>query len=322
MQEFPEQSGEMPQAMPIVPLSLSAPDAPLKAPRRSRISLLLGLAGILVLAGGFSGLLFFHNHATSSTTVDSAQDILNQAAAAPLHDTSFTLALNVNSQIGNTTVTIKGTGNGAIITQPFLMQMTFNIDGFGGTNLTETFILDSTDLYFKLPSTLSGSKGKSWTKISLASLASLGGLSGSSGGAPTSDFLDYTKLHNPQNLGAATIDGYKTWHLRATMSDLLSAGGLASTATAVSKQLGVSATYYEDLWIRQDTKYPVQIVVHETATVGGTSTSTAQPAIKATIVETLTFTKWNSGVIITLPPPSQIQTTPSLFPTPAPTPHK
>ncbi|HLY32255.1 MAG TPA: hypothetical protein VKQ36_14595 [Ktedonobacterales bacterium] len=112
-----------------------------------------------------------------------------------------------------------------------------------------------------------------WTKTTIP--PNFGGVS------PTSP-TDFGSLQNLTFVGSETIEGYPTWHVKGMF-----------TTTAQGK----TTTNNVDLWVRQDNFYVVQVKDHTTVTGQSGAVDT-----------TLLFTKWNTGVVITPPPPSQVTT--------------
>jgi hypothetical protein len=82
-------------------------------------------------------------------------------------------------------------------------------------------------------------------------------------------------------IGAETINGVAVWHIRA---DLPITAATPTSRTATPTPTAPSTT---DIYIRQDNDYLVKTIVHTT----GTTPSDV----------TLTVTKYDSGVTITLP---------------------
>lgn len=313
MQPNTDPSNDFPSAQPITPHQL--PEPPAAPARRTPIGLIAALAAMLVIVAAFGALLFVRNGKapTSTINVPQAQAILDEAAASGLRDTSFNLAIKEAGSFSNTTVNVTGSGKGAIILKPFRMVLNLAIGGYGTSGSTEE-IVDGTTIYIKEPLLNGSSNKKPWFKITVPA-----GTYGT--GVSTDDFLDYTKLHNPKYLGEATINGHKTWHLQIQLLGELSP---SSMATALAQQNGLSLTATEDFWVQEDTKFPAQITLTITDKIkeANISTPTAVHIVTSTVTETMLFTKWNSNVVINLPPPSQVQTEPYPTLTPVPTPAK
>jgi hypothetical protein len=86
----------------------------------------------------------------------------------------------------------------------------------------------------------------------------------------TSRFLTYA-LSAEQLVGPEKVGGVATWHVR---------GALAPAAPQD----------VEDLWLRTDNDYPQKAELHATGASG------------SAVAATLTFTRWNTGATITVPP--------------------
>jgi hypothetical protein len=97
-------------------------------------------------------------------------------------------------------------------------------------------------------------------------------------------------------VGDETIAGHDTYHIHADLSSQIN--GAIATATPAD----TSAQVTEDLWFSKSKYYPIKILLH----AGGDSGSSAT-SISAKIDETFTFTAWNTGISISLPPPDQVQ---------------
>ncbi len=296
--------------IPAANAQLSDPTSP--RPRRNRAGILVGIAAIVIIAAAFSGLLFARSH--NGTVAPQPDAILNAAAAAHLRDTQFSITLTLNtsssdpSQGSSSSFAFTVKGNAALTTSPFRMDMKLNGSSIAGTtsNLTIEEIITSDALYIKEPP-LPGEKPskKPWQKLPLSSSTSSAG---------STDFLDYHQLRHARLIGEEFINGRKTWHLRATLTDQLT-GSSAATATAVAKQLHTgSVTGNEDLWILEDSKFPakisLQVGITEQNPASFTGSSNSSGTLTVTMTETMVFTTWNTGLTIKLPPASQVNASP------------
>ena len=287
MQDSPNMSSDMPDALPIG--SRQVPELPIAPRRPPPMRLIAGISGVVVVAALVTGLVYWHNQ-SAILSASQVQNVLNKAASAPLHDTAFTLAATIGGSFSGVSASTTITGNGSLTTAPNRLHVALQSPGILGTGAFSTEeIVDGADVYSK-----SGSGTQLWSK-NTGALAAFPGLN-------FSDLLNYQKLHNPQSIGEDTINGHKAWHFRATLGNLIDGGSVAATATAISQQSNTTTTLTEDLWIREDTYFPAQLTLNTKTTlasngVGGNLTTD----------ETLTFTQWNTGLVINVPPPSEVQ---------------
>jgi hypothetical protein len=302
-------------AQPVTPYNYGNGQPPTEPPkRRNFLGAIIALVLAFTLIVGFSGALYLRSHGTvATTTVDTAGAIriLNGVGQSDLRDTSFAVTGNISesltfqgkAQTLNTTLS----GSGAITKSPSRMRLTLGSSATGITAGSTTIeeIIDSTAIYIKEP-LLTKDPKKPWLKIDVK------GMLGNSSGLSSSNVLDFSQLRGQRIIGEELINGKKAWHVQATLSDLLNNGtpGPSATLTAVAQKIGVQdLTFTEDVWIFEDSSYPARISVHESLAFGGNSaTATPSPLAgdSSTIDETLTFTAWNSGVKIDLPPDSQV----------------
>jgi hypothetical protein len=205
---------------------------------------------------------------TPSPKMLSVQDILRNANQAPLKDAIFTENLTLKTSRG----TLSMTGNGKLTTQPKRTDTTVSITIAGKPILDET-ITDGQDIYRKV------ANQPKWNKSSLNKV----------GFAPSSDFLalDYDQMKGGTLIGSESINGVTTWHLS-------SMGPSHGSSTG-------SAVLTENLWLRQDNYYPVKITLHEVREVPDSITNAQQ-----LYDETIIFTQWDKGIIISLPASSEV----------------
>lgn len=210
--------------------------------------------------------------ACSSTTTPvasktpTASDILAQAKAAKLKDATYTIAIAfaATGLAGN----ITGAGDGKLTTHPQRSSSTINFS-ISNTTFAYEIITDGKDTYTKQRSEAKWSKNAVTLPVN------------------PSGSLNYDLMQHPTLVGAETINGIATWHLKSTGQTTVT----SATATANPTPTTVSGT--EDIWVRQDNAYPVKIII-DASQVGGTATITTQ------------FSAWDTGVTIALPTPDQI----------------
>jgi hypothetical protein len=227
--------------------------------------------------------------AAPTTTLPSAATLLQQATKADYHDVTFTIAFTITTQ-GQT---VTGTGSGEATKTPERMQaqLQFPITLRGKSM---QFAFDTiTDMTTNATYTkITGVPGVStrWTKSSLTS-----------GGASPIDvnsLTDYGTLQNAKTIGAETIDGVAVWNVQGTAPAATPTPAKATatptktpkataTAAATASPTAAAEPTTVDVYLRQDNSYPVKATVQMAGSTPGTVT--------------LTFTKFNSGVSITLP---------------------
>jgi outer membrane lipoprotein-sorting protein len=162
-------------------------------------------------------------------------------------------------------------GNGVVTTQPHRVAITLD-----PTSGSEQRVYDGGLVYIKDP------PASQWQTLSTDDML----------GNP--DLPDYAAYQQVSLLGTERINGVATWHLKATV--------LTSLKTA-------TATETQEVWIRQDTYFPEQVISHILVTKG---------TFTGPYDATVTFTKWNTGA--TIPLPTNVAPTPAPSPTPRPGP--
>jgi len=204
--------------------------------------------------------------AGSSTQTPTAQQIINTAKSQTWKDATFNFTINATTASGSG----NSTGTGVVTTDPQRSDIHATTTTTVG-NQSDEVITDGTTAYIK---TATSSK---WLKVtgSPSSLSGLGGVS------PTTP-VNFGSLQNVTLVGAETVEGYQTWHVRGTTMETVS---------------GKSVTSNIDVWVRQDNHYIVQVKSHSTE-AGATG------AVDTMIL----FTKWNTGATIALPPASDVTT--------------
>ncbi len=263
---------------------------------RLRQSFMLGAGGmcacmlmLVACAGSSSG----SGSSTGSTTTapPSATMIVQRAEQAPLHDATFTFTLNGSAS--STTTTAATTGTGRLTTHPNRTDLTFPAIQFQGITTSAEVIIDASsgNYYVKVPAL------PQWLKLNPSALGvDVGVVS----------ITDYSALQNLTFIAAETVNTIPTWHVRGTAQVANAGPGGSGTVTRT-----------EDLWFRQSDYYPVKITIQDVAngSTGGpastpnptttpTATATLAPTVAAQVVlnETFTFTQWDSGITIALPP--------------------
>jgi hypothetical protein len=217
---------------------------------------------------------------TPTATAPAANAILTSAEQAPLKDATFDFTLSGN---GGTTPTVNTSGSGRLTTHPARSDLTFPAIQFQGVSTSAEVIIDqATTTYYLKTAALS-----QWVKLNPTSLGlDLGVVS----------ITDYSGLQNVTLVGAETISGTPTWHIRGTKTQTNS--GSVGSGTVVRT---------EDLWFRQSDYYPVKIAIVDNANASSSGPATPAPtpsptvSAQATLNETFTFTKWDSGFTIDLP---------------------
>ncbi len=264
--------------------------------------LLAAMLGVLSLAAcGTSS-----RGATPTATPD-ANAILQQAAKVDYTDVTFDLTLST-TLLGQT---VNGTGSGALTKSPERAQLTLTIPITANGQTTQIkveTIADSATKTTYTRTTTNGVVGR-WTKTT----------STSSSSGSNVDVTGLTSLNayaNVKLIGSETIDGVAVWHIQATpgaaptttataaataattktatptktptRTPTVSAASATKTAVAGATQTAIANATTVDIYIRKDTSYPVKIAAHVALSSGNTDV-------------VLTFTKFNSGVTITLP---------------------
>ena len=203
---------------------------------------------------------------TAGSTTPTAQAIINAAKSQTWKDATFKFTINVTSS----DATGNSTGTGTVTTNPQRSDIHATTSSSLG-NQTDEVITDGTTAYVKTPTQ------SKWLKVTgtPSSLSGVGGVS------PTSP-VNFGSLQNVTFVGAETVEGFNTWHVKGT------------TAQTVS---GKTVTSNVDVWVRQDNNYIVQVKSHsvESGATGAVDTM-------------ITFTKWNTGVTITPPPANDVTT--------------
>lgn len=273
-------------------------------PARLRTSWLLLTAGLLVTLATFAlAACGTSTQVATPTATPDASAILQQASQTNITDASFTLTLatTIGAQA------INGTGAGAVTKTPARVQLSLTIPVTAGgttTQITSETVTDAATHTVYSRTTLNGVVGK-WTKSTSSA--------NSSSSVDVNGLTSLTSYQNAKVIGSETIDGVAVWHLQATpgtaptatttattsatptKTPKISSSAATKTAVAATKTAVAGATQTAitnattvDIYIRKDNSYPVKIASHVAVTGANTDV-------------TLTFTKINSGVTITLP---------------------
>jgi hypothetical protein len=300
----------------------------MNTPVTHRLALWLSSALLLALLGlAGCGLSATRTHVfTAAEILQNATNVLDVSGTAAAHPASsatvkdltftmkFTVSMNLSSSsLGKQqfTETMTATGKETLAPRRTQMDMAMAMDvpglsGLtGGQALTMNTIVDydSQTGYIKSPlfdSLLKASSDapETWYKMSFASVGGLG--------ADTSMYIDYSKLKNAKLIGSETINGVAVWHLRATEDIEQSAPGLgAISARTTAGGVGLNAT--TDYYFRKDNYRPVKVLIAGTDTLSGSGTPSASGAGTMTMNSEMDFTSFNTGISISLPPPSEVK---------------
>ena len=250
-----------------------------------------------------------------------ATDILNHAKQAPLKDATFAMTLNASSASTPAAATPTITGTGRLTTNPARTDLVLSSIQFQGVTASAEVIIDQTNKTYYLKVSLLNQ----WVKFDPTALGVDVGVV---------NIVNYDGLQNLTYIGTDTINGIATWHIQGSLqvSSTVAQGSATDTRT-------------EDLWFRQSNYYPVKIAIQDAASAAATGTpttgtvtptptvilpgsiahdATATPiatlaatstptvtgtptAAQATLIETFTFSAWDSGFSITLPTTSNIK---------------
>ncbi len=204
--------------------------------------------------------------AGSTTQTPTVQQIMDAAKSQTWKDATFTFTVNATTASGSGT----STGSGLVTTNPQRSDIHATTNTTVGSQ-TDEVITDGSTAYVKTPTS------SKWLKItgSPSDLSGLGGVS------PTTP-VNFGSLQNATLVGAETIEGYQTWHVRGTTVETVS---------------GKTVTSKLDVWVRQDNHYIVQVKSHST-----------ESGVTGAVDTTILFTKWNTGATITPPPASDVTT--------------
>jgi hypothetical protein len=200
------------------------------------LTVALAFCGVFALAGCGASYAQGSAAATSgaqpraAAASPSAEAILARLRAAPPHDATVsehtTMTAAGSSYTADDTVTVKLQSGTATVTS--------TASGEGGAQNTVTIDINGT----------SQSVTSSSTEFAGGSAAGL---------------ASFEQLSKPELVGAESVDGVPTYHLRGTLPP-------EATADADVRAIAVTA----DLWVRQDTSEPVKLAIHATGEVGGT----------------------------------------------------
>ncbi len=166
-------------------------------------------------------------------------------------------------------------GTGVVTTQPH--RVAFTLDPLNGATDSQQEVIDSTSIYIKSPG------ASAWSTVSNDPASGILG---------NPDLPNYAELQDVTLRGSETIDGVATWHLQAKVPSAIK-----------------TTTQTQEIWIRQDSFFPEQIIAHIASTGG---------AFVGAYDTKINFTTWNAGVTIALPTKVVSTATPSPTPPPGP----
>ncbi len=166
-------------------------------------------------------------------------------------------------------------GTGVVTTQPH--RVAFTLDPLTGATDSQKEVIDDTHIYIKSPG------ASQWSTLANDPTSGILG---------NPDLPHYGELQDVSLSGSETIDGVATWHLQAKVP--------AAVKTTTQTQ---------EIWIRQDTFFPEQVIAH-IASTGGVFVGAYDAKV--------TFSQWNTGATIALP--TNVVPTPTPSPTPPPSP--
>lgn len=199
-----------------------------------------------------------------------AAEILQRSQNSALKDATFDATLGIASS----GLTINFTGTGKLTKSPARSELVLHGTLLGVTETVDTITDGNTSYTLTTP----GQTTK-WVKTTGSGSALPG--SGSS-------ITNYGDLQNPTLIGTETLNGHQVYHLSGKLLD--------ATPTAGSTTSATSATT-EELWVRTDNFYPAKVAINGTTTSSGAT---------STVNVVLTFTSWDTGITIALPPPSDV----------------
>jgi hypothetical protein len=295
----------------------------INTPVRHRLALWLSSALLLALLGlAGCGLSATRTHVfTAAEILQNATNVLDVSGASATHPassatvkdltftTKFSMTMDLSSSsLGKQQMKETATATGKETLQPRRTQMdmatAMDIPGLseltGGQSVTMSMIVDYASQTGYIKSSLfdsmlgaSSDAPKKWYAISFATADGLG--------ADTSMYIDYSTLKDAKLIGSETINGVAVWHLRATKNIDQSAPGLgaASARMTAGSNIGLNAT--TDYYFRKDNYRPVKVLITGSDTFSDAGTMTM------TMNGEMDFTSFNTGISITLPAPSDVQ---------------
>jgi hypothetical protein len=239
------------------------------------LSALGAIAAILVVAI-LAGTLFALHGGLSSLSptpqLPSANEVLSTAQLNLPKDASFTVSLKGESPDPTP-------GTGKLTTSPMRQEI---LSGLTASQLTGRFrdFTDSGSYYYKNPAEAD------WHKTSADD-----SFSGDNAEAMVLfiGFVDYRQLQAVKVIGAETIGGAPTWHLRGTFP----LTGVAQQAATAFHLKSDAAT--EDLWLRQSDAKPAKLVFFFPR-------DTSRYPVATDFTMTVSFTAWNTGLTLPVPP--------------------
>jgi hypothetical protein len=245
--------------------------------RRPRASLtaLGAIAAILVVAILAGALFALHGGLSSLTPtppLPSASEVLSNALLNLPKDASFTVSLK-----GENPDPTPGTGK--LTTSPMRQEILSGLSASQPTGRFRDFTA-SGSYYYKNPGEAN------WNKANADDF-----FAGDNAEAMVLfiNFVDYRQLQAVTVIGAETIGGAPTWHLRGT----LPLTGVAQQAAAAFNLKSDVAT--EDLWVRQSDAKPAKLMFFFPR-------DTSRNPIATDFTMTVSFTTWNTGLTLPVPP--------------------
>jgi hypothetical protein len=200
-----------------------------------------------------------------------AEQIAQKVNQANIKDAGFDLNLNITA--GGTTLTF--TGNGKFTQSPARSELTLKGNFLGTDTTIDDITADGYDYTKTTPSTTT-----KYVKAPIGADSTIG-----IGGSSINTIAD---LNSPTLVGIETINGAPAYHLRGTVT----------TPTPEANASTPSGPATEDLWVKTSNFYPVKAALSSDSTTAGQKTTT---------LITVTFTSWNTGITINVPPPSDIE---------------
>lgn len=320
MQNIPPD--KMPDQTPAIDSNATLPDTQALAGSAPSTNRRFDLRLISAIMGGFLivFLIAMTALARSNTPPPSPAQILANAEKASLHDATFTmngtlaLALGQNASSSSTPSTASNiSGNGEFSNDQKAAQVHVTIPIISAQSAIDMIALPGNS-YIKITGLPTGfGIPQQWIYVP----AGKGG---------TVDFKSlYTSLQNVTYIDAVTVNGIATWHIRGDVGSK-SAGMIQGKAsTAIPQKMAI------DLWIAQDTYFPVRVSTSFGGNLGALSklipmpnlgnlpgsqgaanaptTPTAAPVPAGGSVNMsidVIFANWNKGVTIAAPPADQV----------------
>jgi hypothetical protein len=240
---------------------------------RAGLTALGAIAAVLVVAI-FAGTLFaLHGgllQPASTPQLPAASGVLSNAQHALPKDATFTVSLKGE----NPDPTL---GTGQLTTSPMRQE---TLSGLDPSQKTGRFTDFSGTYYIKSPGEADWQRKFSDELFGADNVEAM---------VVFIRFLDYGQLQAVKVVGAETIGGVPTWHLRGTVPST----GIAAEA-ANNYHLKFDAAT-EDLWVRQTDAKPAKLVYFFPK-------DTSSSPVATDFTMTVTFTAWDTGLTLPVPP--------------------